>query len=84
MNLIQKYFFWPISYRQKCYDKLKNEITKLEAYQDGLYAAYRIEKYEGYTLPPGNPYPDNSIFSEEWNKGFSDGIDDICSYQKEK
>jgi hypothetical protein len=54
---------------------------ELEIYQDGLNAGYRIEKYEGVTSRPINPYVKGTKEYAIWNNGFDEGTEDFIAIQ---
>jgi len=54
----------------------------IEAYSDGIDAAYRINKYAAYKTVPDNPYPLNSAEAKAWDDGFGDGTEDFIVAQR--
>jgi len=61
---------------------MPNSQSKLDAYRDGIHAAWRIEKYVGATTVPECPYREETPEYDEWWLGFGHGTDDMM-YQKE-
>jgi hypothetical protein len=52
----------------------------IDAYKDGLDAAYRTGPYEGVKDVPKCPFAKDTKEYEEWWQGFGDGTEDfICS-----
>jgi len=49
---------------------------ELEAYSDGIAAAYRSGKYEGFEDIPDCPYPEKTSEDMAWWDGFGDGTED--------
>lgn len=53
-----------------------------DAYNDGIEARYRINKYKNYTTTPENPYPENSKEAEDWDERFANGTEDFLRLQE--
>lgn len=59
-------------------------MTLDEAYKDGLDAAYRINKYEGFKSTPPCPFEQGTENDVAWWQGFGDGTQDLVgSYELE-
>ena len=54
-----------------------------DAYQDGILAAYRTEKYAASTDCPACPFPDGTQSELAWWNGFGDATEDLIYRQNE-
>lgn len=61
-------------------DPWKRTPEEEAAWQDGCDAAIRTGKYSGSKKVPDCPHPPDSVLSEYWKDGFSEGTDALIAY----